>query len=115
MPHLKDRVQETTTTTGNSTITLAGAKTGYRTFFSCLELGEMTHYCITDGTNWEIGKGYLVTSSTLYRDTVLSSSTGTFIVFGAGSKDVFVTASAEFLDNASMGMSVAARANLLLP
>ena len=54
---LRDRVRETTTTTGTGTITLAGAVTGFQTFTSVLSNSDETYYCITDGTNFEVGKG----------------------------------------------------------
>ena len=50
---LKDRVMETTTTTGLSAFTLAGAKTGYQSF-SAIGNGNTTHYVATDGTDWEV-------------------------------------------------------------
>jgi hypothetical protein len=53
---LKDRVQETTTTTGTGVITLAGATTGFQAF-SAVGSGNDTYYTITDGTNWEAGTG----------------------------------------------------------
>ena len=72
---LKDRVRETTTTTGTGTITLAGAVTGFQTFTSVLSNSDETYYCITDGTNFEVGKGTFTSSgTTLARDTVLESS-----------------------------------------
>ena len=72
---LKDRVRETTITTGTGTITLAGAVTGFQTFTSVLSNSDETYYCITDGTNFEVGKGTFTSSgTTLARDTVLESS-----------------------------------------
>ena len=89
---LNDRVQETTTTTGTGTVTLAGALTGYQSF-AAVGNGNTTYYCITDGTNFEIGLGtYTSSGTTLSRTTVLSSSnSGNLVNFPAGTKNVFVT------------------------
>jgi len=88
---LKDRVQETSTTTGTGTLTLAGAVTQFQTFSSAVGNGNTTYYTIYNagGTQWEVGLG-TVGAGTLSRDTVLSSSnanalvsfTGTLYVFG---------------------------------
>jgi hypothetical protein len=53
---LKDRVQETTTTTGTGVVTLDGAATGFQAF-SAVGSGNETYYTITDGTDWEVGIG----------------------------------------------------------
>lgn len=84
------RVKETTTTTGTGTYTLAGAVTGYQTFNE-IGSGNITVYCCTDGTNWEIGSGtYTASGTTLSRDSMLKTSTGTErIDWGSGSKDIF--------------------------
>jgi hypothetical protein len=89
---VKDRVQETSTTTGTGTITLAGAVSGFQSF-SAIGNGNTTYYSITDGTNWEVGVGtYTSSGTTLSRDTVLESSNSDNLVnFGAGSKFVFCT------------------------
>ena len=89
---LADRVQETTTTTGTGTVTLAGAVTGYQTFAAVGD-GNSTYYTITGTTEWEVGIGtYTASGTTLSRTTVLSSSnSGSLVTFSAGSKNVFVT------------------------
>lgn len=94
---LKDRVKDTTTTTGTGTITLSGtAPTGYQNF-SAIGNGNTTYYTISGGNEWEVGIGtYSSTGPTLSRDTVLeSSNAGALVPFSAGSKDVFVTYPAE--------------------
>ena len=93
---LKDRVKETTTTTGTGTYTLAGAVTGYQSF-SVVGNNNTTYYTVTDGTNWEVGIGtYTSSGTTLSRNTILeSSNAGSAVNWGAGSKDVFVTYPAE--------------------
>ena len=67
---LADRVQETTTTSGTGTLTLAGAVAGYRTFSSAVGNGNTTYYCIYDSLAqaWEIGLG-TVAAGTLARTT----------------------------------------------
>jgi hypothetical protein len=91
---LKDRVKESSTTTGTGTFTLAGASTGYQSF-SAIGDGNSTYYTIAaqTGTEWEVGIGtYTSSGTTLSRTTVLASSnSGSLVNFSAGTKDVFVT------------------------
>ncbi len=93
---VKDRVQETTTTTGTGTITLAGAVSGFQSF-SAIGNGNTTYYAIVLGSEWEVGLGtYTSSGTTLSRDTILESSNGgTAVNFSAGTKNVFVTYPAE--------------------
>lgn len=93
---VKDRVQETTTTTGTGTYTLAGAVQGFQSF-SVVGDANTTYYAITDGTNWEVGLGtYTSSGTTLSRDTILeSSNSGNAVNWGAGTKNIFVTYPAE--------------------
>ena len=83
---LKDRVKETTTTTGTGTVTLAGAVTDYQAF-SVIGDGNTTFYTITLSTSdeWEVGIGtYTSSGTTLSRDTILSSSnSGSAVNFSA--------------------------------
>jgi hypothetical protein len=89
---LADRVQETTTSTGTGTITLAGASVGFNSF-SVIGNGNTTYYTIAGGSQWEVGVGtYTSSGTTLARNTVLSSSNSNALVnFSAGIKNVFVT------------------------
>ena len=95
---LADRVQETSTTTGTGTITLAGAVSGFQSF-AAIGNGNTTYYTIADttGTYWEVGIGtYTSSGTTLSRNTVLSSrNSGSLVNFPAGTKNVFVTLPAE--------------------
>jgi hypothetical protein len=88
---LKDRVKETSTTTGTGTFSLGGASPGYQGF-STIGNANTTFYAIVMGSEWENGIGtYTSSGSTLSRDTVLSSSnSGNKVNFSAGTKDVFV-------------------------
>jgi hypothetical protein len=73
---LADRVQETTSTTGTGTLTLAGAVSGYQSF-AAIGNGNTTYYAVVSDTDWEVGVGtYTASGTTLSRDIVLSSSAG---------------------------------------
>ena len=86
---VKDRVRETSTTTGTGTLTLAGAVTGFQTFSSAIGNTNTTYYTIVNGSEWEVGIG-TVGAGTLARTTVVASSNaGSAVNFSAGTKDVF--------------------------
>ena len=90
---IKDRVKETTTTTGTSTYTLAGAVGAFDTFAEVGD-GNTTYYACSDGTNFEVGLGtYTSSGTTLSRDTVFESSSTkiTADVNGAVSASTSVT------------------------
>ena len=93
---IKDRVKESTNSTGTGAITLGGASATFDTFQSYMTNGDTTYYAIvhtTSGTDeWEVGLGTWNTGNTLTRTTVLAGSNGTSAqTFSAGSKDVFMT------------------------
>lgn len=86
---LRDRVQETTATTGVGTITLAGAVAGYQAF-SAIGTGNTCYYTIVSGVLWESGIGtYTLVGTTLARTTILASSSGTTAITLAGTSTVF--------------------------
>ena len=99
---IKDRVKETTTTTGTGTYTLAGAEVGFQSF-STIGNGNTTYYAVTNNVDYEVGIGtYTASGTTLARTTILSSSNSNNAVsWSAGEKFVFVTqpsSKASFLD-----------------
>jgi hypothetical protein len=107
---VKDRVRESTTTTGTGTYTLAGATPGFQSF-SVIGDGNTTYYSITNGTDWEVGIGtYTASGTTLARTTILeSSNSGSAVNWGAGEKDIFVTYPAErsvYLNAAGLAVDV---------
>lgn len=93
---VRDRVRETTNTTGTGTYTLAGAVGGFESFAS-VGNGNTTYYVCTDDTDFEVGIGtYTASGTTLARTTILESSNSDNAVdWGAGSKDIFVGQPAE--------------------
>lgn len=92
---VKDRVRESSATTGTGTVTLSGAYVGFQTFASAIADSSTVFYCIHNTspgveTEWEVGYG-TYSANTLTRDTIYSSSTGSAVDFSAGTKEVFVT------------------------
>jgi len=90
---VKDRVKETTTTTGTGTYTLGGAVTGFETFTSNLINADTTYYVCTDGTDFEVGIGTFTSSgTTLARTTILASSNSNNAVsWSSGTREIFIT------------------------
>jgi hypothetical protein len=114
MPYIADRAQETTTSISTGSITLLGAVNQFQSFQTALGSGlTTTAYAIVGqtGTEWEVGKGVFNGTTGLTRDVVRSSSNSNALVnFSAGTKNVFITATSEMLDNANIGF-VLAQAN----
>ena len=90
---IKDRVKETTTTTGTGTFNLAGAVSGFEGFIQVGD-GNTTYYVCTDNTDFEIGIGTFTDASpdTLSRDTILqSSNSDNKVDWSAGTRTIFCT------------------------
>lgn len=102
----RDRVKETTTTTGTGTVTLGGAVSGFRTFQSIFTVGDWVRYAIVLSTEWEVGEGILATTTTLSRINVFASSNaGALVNFSAGSKEVWCDLPADTI--ADIGLTLA--------
>src|SRR6185312_16398362 len=97
-PIFIDRVQESSTTTGTGTYTLAGATTGFQAW-SVVGNGNTAYYMATDGTGWEVGLGtYASSGTTLARTTILASSNANAAVsWLAGTRTISLVASAKAL------------------
>lgn len=92
---LRDRVKESTSTTGTGTLTLGGASDGFQSF-SVIGDGNTTYYAITSGNDWEVGIGtYTASGTTLSRDTVLESSNSGSAINLTAAAEVFCTYPAE--------------------
>lgn len=92
-----DRVQETTTTTGTGTISMGGAVTGYQAFSaSGFASGDITCYCIVNGSSWEVGIGTLTSGApwTMARTTILSSSNAGAAISLSGTSNVWCDSTA---------------------
>ena len=116
---VNDRVKETTTDTGTTTIDLAGAETGFETFVAGIGSTNQTYYCIQaqGGSAFEIGVGTVTSGSpdTLSRTSVISSSNADGLVdFGSGTKDVFCTlpASKAVIEDNSTNANIAGNLTL---
>lgn len=96
----KDRVKDTTTSTGTGNLTLSGtAPTGFVNFNTAFGTGSgNTFQYVIDssgGSEWEVGIGYLSASTTLVRSTILASSnSGSAVSLSAGTKNVRCTVAA---------------------
>ena len=65
---LKDRIKETSSTTGQGTLTLGGAANGFRSFADIGD-GNITYYCIVDGNTFEVGVGTYTAAIAFAGDT----------------------------------------------
>ncbi len=93
---LADRVQEITTATGTSDFVMDSTVPSFQSFDAAIGVGNTCYYSAVHSSpstgEWEVGVGTLVSSTTLQRTAVLSSSNaGNPVVFSAGVKNVFVT------------------------
>ena len=92
-PQLADAIYETTTGTGTSNLTLAGAESGHRGFAAVYGTGSTNTFFYKIGhqtqAEWEVGVGYMSDSTTLVRVTILlSSNSNSAVDFTGGTKDV---------------------------
>jgi hypothetical protein len=95
---VRDRIFETTTSTGTGTILLNGAFTGFKTFSSVCSVGDTFYYLIeaVDSSgiptgDWETGIGTYSATDTITRTTVKdSSNSGSAVSFSAGTKRVAI-------------------------
>ena len=93
---LKNIARMTTSTTGQGTITLGSAVSGFLSFSGAgVSDGDVISYAIEDGSNREIGTGTYTSSGTTLSRTVLKSTNSDAAINLSGSAEVFIDASAE--------------------
>ena len=94
-----DRVKQTSTTAGTISMVVDGTLGGFVTFNSGIGTTNTTYYTIVGEdypAEWEVGIGvYTHGTTTLSRDTIINSNTGSKVDFTAGTKVVFCTLPAE--------------------
>jgi hypothetical protein len=107
----KDRVEETTDSTGTSDLVLTGATVSNQDF-GIVGDGNQCDYCVIsgDGLAWEVGSGtYDSGTVTLSRDTVYDGSSG------PGTKVTLSSESTVFLTFAAIRVGVTSSSGALLP
>jgi hypothetical protein len=114
---IKDRVRESTTTTGTGDITLAGAATQYQTFNTAFGLNVFFPYVIAGqtGSEWECGVGYLSGATTLVRAVSASSNSNALVNFSAGTKDVWCDLTAKYEDDQNNAIELTQMMGFYLP
>ena len=94
-----DRVKATSTTVGTISMVVSGTVSGFVTFNAGIGNSNTTYYTIVGEdipTEWEVGTGvYTHSGTSLSRDTIINSSTGSKVDFSAGTKIVFCTLPAD--------------------
>ena len=107
---LKDRVLETSTSTGTGDFVLGGAQDGYQAF-SVVGNGATVPYTIqgknADGTlngEWEVGEGtYHSSGNYISRDLVYeSSNSNAKVSFSSGNKDIFLDLPSELISTVAI-------------
>lgn len=104
-----DAVEETSTTTGTGTFSLAGATSNHITFVAGVGSGKTVVYMARMGANYERGYGVITSGSpdTLTRVGVLQSSNSNAAVsFGAGTKTLAIDVNADLLQKIVAAMFV---------
>jgi hypothetical protein len=118
MASWRDRVRDTSTTTGTGAFAVSGTPPAGYGAFSRLNLNVPIDYVIeaVDGSgvptgDWESGAGFLTSSTSLTRSFVYENSLGTtaLINFSAGSKNVFITWGAKRIESNLSALLLIAR------
>ena len=117
MAHYKfDLVQETSTSTGATTMALAGAVTRRRRFGDVLANADTCYVFIEHATaaEWQICLATWNTGHSLTLGAVLASSTGVAVTFSAGTKTISIVAPAakSIVENNNGDVSIARNATI---
>jgi hypothetical protein len=93
IPKISDRVKELSYTTGTNDFLLSGNVSGFSSFSSKFQTGDVVFYAATDGSDYEVGSGVFTSSSTdtISRFVTSSSNSNNLVSFSAGIKEVYST------------------------
>ena len=118
MPYIADRVQDTTSTVGAGAITLDNLPpAGYQSFATGFGSTCRVQYLIVNGSAWETGVGrFDIIANTIDRAKPQTSSSGNNIAITlVGSSKVYCTVTANFIDNANIGLIYAQSRGFAMP
>jgi len=91
MIKLYDRIKERSYTIGDGNFILSGAFSGFASFDSVYENGEILFYVANDGNNYELGSGkYVSANNSIQRFPIKSSNSNNKVNFPEGLKEVYV-------------------------
>ena len=107
---LANRVKETTASTGNGDLTLAGAEANFQSFHNAFSTTGTFYYFIIDDVNneWESGIGQLSSATNFQRQTVHDNSSGSTakLNLSAGAKTI-ICAQSEYSTQSAVNVSAA--------
>ncbi len=83
----RDRVKETTRTTGLGAYIFDGPVNGFQAF-SGIGVNNSTFYCCEDGTTWEVGSG-VYTTNQLTRLPIATSNNDALVNWGGGTRFIY--------------------------
>jgi hypothetical protein len=121
MPVFRDRVRDTSTTTGTGPLTLSGtAPVRHQTFANAVPISTPFLYCIEGTTNslWETGTGWLSAATTMQRDTNVfdgSSGPGVLVNLTADTYNVFITVLSHWCEDVDTGSVLAREKGWAMP
>lgn len=118
--YFADRVKDTTATVGTADFVLDGAiLASYQSFVDKFsgQVVRLTYCRVSSAGLWEVGKGTFDGVNTLTREVVRDGSSGpdVKVTFTSSTDDIFLTATAEQIDNASFGMQYVGARGMFQP
>lgn len=84
-----NRVREGSDTTGTGTLVLNGPSSGFRSFYAEIGDTNVVDYLALVGAEWEMGRGTVVSTVAISRDTVYASSNSDALVNFSSGPTVF--------------------------
>lgn len=109
-----DFCKETTAVVGTGTVTLLGARAPAQTIATAVANGNTFGYAISGTSEWEVGLGTMVTSTTFSRSVHFSSNANALVSFSAGTKNVDLVVDATDLNTFDRSATTALKGQVVL-